>query len=118
MIPPLDSRAFKPRNLAIAGRELAIAWGDGHESYLPFDELRANCPCAVCRAEATERVSAGPLRMVRAPLAGAISIAALRPIGAYAVQIVWSDGHDSGIFPFERLRNGCPCDACQGSRAL
>lgn len=108
-----DPRAIKPRNLAIAGRDLAIAWGDGHETYLPFDDLRAACPCALCRAEAASSASAGPLRTVVAPLKGTIAIAALRPVGAYAVQIVWSDGHDSGIYPFERLRRECPCAACR-----
>ena len=28
----------------------------------------------------------------------------IRPVGRYALQIAWSDGHDSGIYPFERLR--------------
>lgn len=111
------SKPHRPRNLAIAGRELAIAWGDGHESYLPFDDLRAGCPCAVCRAEAVSTAAAGPLRMVKGPQKGAITITALRPVGAYAVQIVWSDGHDSGIYPFERLRRDCPCPDCTRERA-
>jgi DUF971 family protein len=115
--PPLSPRALKPRNLAIAGRELAIAWGDGHESYLPFDELRARCPCALCRAEEASAASAGPLRLVRAPVQGSVTITALRPVGAYALQIVWSDGHDSGIFPYERLRGSCPCAACKAQRS-
>ncbi len=117
MSAPLDARAHKPRNVAIAGRELAIAWGDGHESFFPFDELRAGCPCALCRSGAAATVSAGPLRMVSAPEKGAIAIASLRPVGAYALQIVWSDGHDSGIYPFERLRRDCPCEACVAGRA-
>lgn len=117
MSAPPDLRAFKPRNVAIAGRELAIAWGDGHESYLPFDGLRAECPCALCRAEAAGGAAAGPLRMVRGPVKGAIEIEELRPVGAYALQILWSDGHDSGIYPFERLRRGCPCESCAASRS-
>jgi hypothetical protein len=39
-----DPKAFKLRNIAVAGRELALAWGDGHESYLGFDELRKAAP--------------------------------------------------------------------------
>jgi DUF971 family protein len=33
-------------------------------------------------------------------------------VGAYAVQIVWSDGHDTGIHSFESLRRSCPCPEC------
>jgi DUF971 family protein len=33
----------------------------------------------------------------------------VRPVGHYAVTIRWSDGHDTGIYSFERLRRICPC---------
>jgi DUF971 family protein len=109
-----DPKAFKLRNIAVAGRELALAWGDGHESYLGFDELRTSCPCAVCRGH--HGIGTGPpdpLRVVKAPLAGQVNIKALNPVGAYAVQIVWSDGHDTGIHSFESLRQACHCAECQ-----
>jgi len=32
-------------------------------------------------------------------------------VGRYAVQIAWTDGHDSGIYTFEYLRELCPCCA-------
>jgi len=102
----------KPRNIAVTPTELAIAWADGHESYFPFDALRASCPCALCRAEAKRVAEAGPLQVLRGPAPGQVGIAKLLPVGAYAVQIVWSDGHDSGIFAFEALRAACPCAAC------
>jgi DUF971 family protein len=105
--------AFKPRNIAVAGRDLALAWGDGHESYYPFDDLRRNCPCAQCRAAARRDVASAGLRIVDAPRVGALEIRALRPVGAYAVQIVWSDGHDTGIHAFEDLRRACPCAPCR-----
>lgn len=104
--------AFKLRNIAVAGRTLALAWGDGHESYLPFDDLRRACPCAACKAERAAPVNSDPLRLVRATPRGAIEIRALVPVGAYAVQIAWSDGHETGIWPFETLRRSCPCEAC------
>lgn len=94
--------ASKLRNIAVAGRELALAWGDGAESYLPFDDLRRNCPCSMCRGQ--REAPADPLRVVKAPARGEITIKSLVPVGAYAVQIVWSDGHDTGIYSFEALR--------------
>ena len=111
-----DSPAFKPRNIAVAGRELALAWADGHESYLPFDDLRSRCPCSVCRSH--REAPPDPLRIVKAPARGQIEIRRLVPVGAYAVQIVWSDGHDTGIYSFESLRNVCPCPACRAEGEL
>lgn len=108
-----DPRSLKPRNIAVAGRALAIAWGDGHESFLPFDDLRRNCPCARCRGDTARASADGPLRLARGPRPGEISIARIVPVGAYALQIVWSDGHDSGIHAFESLRRACPCEECR-----
>ena len=96
----------------MVGRELAVAWGDGHESYYPFDDLRRRCPCATCRSEAERAAAPGPVRLVRAPIPGEVTIARLSPVGAYAVQIAWSDGHDTGIYTFESLRRACPCPEC------
>ena len=107
-----EAKAFKPKNIAVAGRELAVAWADGHESYYPFDELRRHCPCALCRAAAEKAVREGPLRVARGPAPGAITIVRFSAVGAYAVQVTWSDGHDEGIFAFESLRRACPCPEC------
>ena len=106
-----EAKSFKPRNIAVAGRELALAWADGHESYFPFDELRRSCPCALCRGQ--RDAPPDPLRIVKAPARGEVAIARLVPVGAYAVQIVWSDGHDTGIHSFESLRRSCPCPECR-----
>jgi DUF971 family protein len=106
-----DAKSFKPRNIAVAGRELALSWADGHESYFPFDDLRRSCPCALCRGQ--REAPPDPLRIVKAPAAGEVAISRLVPVGAYAVQIVWSDGHDTGIRSFESLRAACPCPDCR-----
>ena len=108
----MERKSIRPKNIAVTGRELALAWGDGHESFIPFDVLRANCPCALCRAESRKSNEAGSLRLVRGPEPGQVRISRLTPVGAYAVQIAWSDGHDTGIFPFEALRRACPCPEC------
>ena len=107
-----DPKSFKPRNIAVFGRELALAWADGHESYLPFDDLRRACPCAMCRG--LHDAAPDPLRVVKGPAVGEVGIDRLVPVGSYAVQIVWSDGHDTGIYAFESLREACPCPACKG----
>jgi ATP-binding protein involved in chromosome partitioning len=95
------SDALTPTEIRQAGpRTLAIRWADGHESSLDVRTLRLACGCAHCVDEWTgeERLDAGsvpddvhPLRIDR--------------VGRYALQIEWSDGHASGIYPFERLRS-------------
>src|SRR5262245_48511236 len=102
----------RPRNVAIAGEDLAIAWADGHESYLPLVRLRAECPCATCRAQAGSDLRAGPLRVLSPKPEGGSRIARMAPVGAYALQIVWADGHDSGIYSWDLLRSLCACTEC------
>jgi len=44
------------------------------------------------------------------------SIKALNEIGRYAIGVQWSDGHDSGIYYYNFLREVCPCPTCRGGR--
>lgn len=37
-------------------------------------------------------------------------------VGKYTIQFLWSDGHFTGIFPFDILRELCQCDACKAER--
>ncbi len=113
---PVDPKAVRPRNVAVGGRELAIAWADGHESYYPFELLRRACPCAGCRERAL-RGSRPALRLVEGPSLRELGIARVEPVGAYALRIVWADGHDAGIYAFEELRRACPCGRCRGELA-
>jgi ATP-binding protein involved in chromosome partitioning len=80
-------------------RTLAIAWADGHESRLDVRELRLACGCARCVDEWT-----GEERLDPASVPEDVHPLQIQPVGRYAIQISWSDGHDSGIYPFRRLR--------------
>ena len=89
---------------------LRIVWDDGHESLFPWALLRAECPCAACKPyEPMERVVPTAPR----PVADGIRPAVIRPVGRYAVQIAWSDGHTTGIYAFDYLRQLCQCEACR-----
>ena len=35
-----------------------------------------------------------------------------KTVGRYAVQLFWSDGHNTGIYSFDHLRDICPCAEC------
>ena len=86
-----------------AAGELAVRWEDGHESFYRFDDLRRRCPCAVCN----ERRQAGQIL-----LGPAVQPLEMTPVGSYAVQFRWSDGHSSGIYTYDSLRDACRCRSC------
>lgn len=71
-------------------------------------QLRIECPCAGCVDELTGR------RILRPDSVPAdIRPLEISYVGRYALSFRWSDGHDTGIFPFRFLREICPCRTCQ-----
>ena len=92
--------ATTPRSIRQAGpRTLAIDWADGRESRYDVRELRLACGCASC---VDEWSGAGRLDPTTVP--DDVHPTKIEPVGRYAVQIDWSDGHTTGIYPFRRLR--------------
>jgi DUF971 family protein len=90
---------------------LNISWSDGSNISITGDTLRRNCPCAECREQRGEINHAQPLagkkkslRVVEASLEQSLIINKLWPVGQYALGIAWADGHDSGIYSFDYLR--------------
>lgn len=95
---------LQPVSLKRVGDGLQIQWSDGVTTTATWRHLRANCPCASCielRAK-----PADPFRILtpQEVAAGAPQPVAMQPIGHYAYKITWNDGHDTGIYPVERLR--------------
>lgn len=87
---------------------IVIHWSDDFVCRFTASELRKRCPCATCREKHTPAAStqARPLSLPVLSKAEAqpLSIEGMRPVGNYAYNIAFSDGHDSGIFTFEYLR--------------
>jgi DUF971 family protein len=98
-------------------RVVAIRWQDGHQSLMPFDLLRRECPCAACNDLRAKRIDTDHLRLtvLSAPVTkpGEVQLTAVRPVGRYALSFAWSDGHDLGIYAFTYLRALCPCPECR-----
>jgi ATP-binding protein involved in chromosome partitioning len=106
----MQSARETPTRIAQSGpRELAIEWGDGHESRYDVHALRLACPCAQCVDEWT-----GEGRLDPASVPADVRPLRIQPVGRYAIQVAWSDGHDTGIFSFRELRAACPCARCRG----
>ena len=84
---------------------LRIAWSDGQTREYAVRELREQCPCATCR----ERRTAPPPPATELPVLSAgeahpLHITGMHPTGRYAYSIHFSDGHDTGIYTLELLR--------------
>tara|TARA_Y100001960_G_C14179738_1_gene589642 strand:- start:188 stop:514 length:327 start_codon:yes stop_codon:yes gene_type:complete len=86
--------------------QLGITWSDGQRRVYGLDELRKQCPCATCRDERKAAVDSSPALLPVMDLAAAqpLQLDAMVPIGNYAYGLTFSDGHDTGIFTFELLR--------------
>lgn len=95
-----DEAAFVPTRIAQKGpRELEIVWSDGVQCVYDVRELRLACACAQCVDEWS-----GQGRLDPASVPEDVHPLRIEPVGRYAIQIAWSDGHDTGIYPFARLR--------------
>lgn len=82
-------------------RSLLIEWDDGAVHGIPFDVLRRACPCAACHGEMG---SAGRFAVRPGLEPGEDELADIALVGAYGLNAVWADGHNTGIYTFERLR--------------
>lgn len=105
-----DHAVEPPVNIRAVTREgcLEIDWGGGHVGLYPFLMLRGECPCASCVDEHT-----GERKLDRSTIPSDIAIQDMQLAGNYALKITWSDGHDTGIYTWDRLHRLCPCSRCK-----
>ena len=94
---------------------VVIAWQDGHHSTFSWDRLRATCPCVECRGGHEAMSQPVDPDLMTIPLREPAIVEKLSQVGNYALGIRWQDGHDTGIYPWEMLRDLCPCEQCRPS---
>lgn len=95
---------------------LDIEWDDGHRSSYRFQDLRSSCPCAQCNASHGEAVRVEAPGLLEIPLVDVNTLALIdvKPVGNYALQLFWKDGHSFGIYSWDYLRGLCPCEDHKG----
>ena len=92
-------------------RELRIVWNDGVEQLLTFKALRAGCQCANCmekrKGDIVAKANRDPtaLPVLSAAETMPLEILKMEPVGNYAYNIEFSDGHSTGVFTFDLLRS-------------
>lgn len=79
--------------------EVSIRWSDESESRYSAPQLRRACPCATCVNEWT-----GEKILDAAQIPDTLTIKTISIVGRYALNFVFSDGHDTGIFSFKYLK--------------
>jgi len=94
---------MRPLDIQPIGSELAVKWDDGAESYISLANLRMACPCAGCKGEMD--IMGNLYKNPEKPLAAnAFQLVRIASVGGYAIQPLWADGHNTGIYSFEYLR--------------
>ncbi len=79
--------------------EISIAWSDETESKYKAPQLRKACPCAGCLNEWTgEKILNAEL------IKDDLSFSSISIVGRYALNFHFSDGHDTGIYSFQYLK--------------
>ncbi len=84
---------------------LLIEWNDGQRRRYPFSYMRNHCPCATCRRqEPTEKADPMQLTVLSPAELKPVKIEKMSLAGNYAYRITFNDGHNTGLFTFELLR--------------
>jgi len=93
---------LKPQDIQCVGEMVAILWEDGTEDYFPMEFLRARSPSAEQQGERDVLGNEfGGSARERFP---GVTVTSWQPIGGYAIQFNFSDGHRTGIYSFEYLK--------------
>jgi DUF971 family protein len=79
---------------------LQVSWPGGTQAVIPARTLRERCPCAGCIEEFTGKKLLDP-----ATIPDDIHAVSIQPVGNYAIQVEWSDGHSTGLYTWATLRS-------------
>lgn len=104
-----EGKVIEPTHIELSSdSELRVRWPDGHEGSHTAYHLRIGCKCAACQDEDTGRRTLDPGSI---PLD--IRFTGVGKVGRYAIQPNFSDGHNTGIYNFQSLRELCECADCR-----
>lgn len=81
---------------------LELTWPDGRVNSIPLQFLRKECPCAHCKGETILGKVYLPMTLPTY-VEGMNELQNIVPVGNYAIQVSWKDGHTTGIYTWEYL---------------
>lgn len=98
--PPVPTP--KPTNIQCIGDLVAIRWDDDSEDYFPMERLRALSPSAEQQGERDLLGNQyGGSAQTEFP---GVTVTGWQPVGGYAIQLQFSDGHQTGLYTFDYLK--------------
>ena len=96
-------QAFEPAEISQeSDTRVRITWADGRVCEYEAAALRRSCPCAQCVDDWT-----GERTLKPQAVSDEVEISDLSIVGRYALNFRWSDGHETGIYSFQYLRDLC-----------
>jgi DUF971 family protein len=96
---------MNPKQIKIKEKKnLLIKWDDEKESIINLKYLRNECPCANCKGETILFKTYRPGEKKAEETPEMYKIKNIKTVGGYAIQIVWKDGHDTGIYSWDYLK--------------
>ena len=99
------SEALVPTSIARSTTgAIEIRWSDGRLAAYTPRLLREACPCATCRERRVQPAPASVLQVLSPAELAPLQVTSMRPVGQYAYGIEFSDGHSSGIYTLDYLR--------------
>ncbi len=102
----------EPRQIELlSDNQLRVIWPDNHDGLHTANYLRINCRCASCQDENTGRRTLDP-----DGVSLDIKFTNVGRVGRYAIQPSFSDGHNTGIYSFQILRELCECADCMKAK--
>ena len=99
-------------NLDVASNLLEVTWGDGLVSHYNGGYLRHACPCADCRGHAPGEKEPPPWEQCKD-----VRVMHVEAVGTYALRFDLSDGHSTGIYTYDFLREVSPQEGETGRPA-
>lgn len=87
-----------PDEITVDESNLYIKWKDGTLSKYDLLEMRKKCPCATCYGGHGGKVGAATGHIT------SIKLVSWKKVGRYAINLTWSDYHDTGIYSYDNLR--------------
>ena len=101
----------QPKTVNILPDGIHIEWDDGKDCTYAHRDLRGECPCAQCVNEMTGKRMVGKNQI--SPTVEALDYL---QVGRYALQFLWSDTHQTGIYPYTLLRSICSGEKVTGAK--
>lgn len=95
----MSTKGLAPKAIKAKDGNVAIQWNDGQESSYTGRQLRLACKCAACVDEWSHASLIQPDQIPVLVKADKIEV-----VGNYALHFRWSDGHETGIYTYDYLR--------------